>query len=414
VRSLIIVTGAVLSAAPYTALAQTPQAPSGLREFAIDAGHTIVEFSVGFAITKVKGRFAQTRGTILYDAARPENSSVTVVIDAKSIDTGWPHRDEHLRTDDFFDVEKFPTITFQSTRIERRGADLVATGPFTMHGVTKTIAIPFRLLEEPSRGAGSRTLTLYAAGAVRINRKDYGVFGGATHNSWFNALRSATVSDSVDINLEIGGWTDDAASQRPPEIDAAIERIRTSGVPATLDRFRQVKASRTPAEFEPYFRGGDLTVRALIADGRTTEASALARGLVELYPEVGHAHLVYGFALASAGDNAGAERQYAQARAVYRPFVRDPNEKFPQDDPNWYYSDLLVRTAHEFGRAREAVALGRAMTALFPGSARTYAAYGIVLARAGDKAGAAEAYAKALAIDANETRAIEWKRRLDN
>lgn len=397
---------------PVAGAAQAPRATSSPQEFAIDGGHTIVEFSVGFAITKVKGRFTQTRGTILYDAARPESSSVTVIIDANSIDTGWPHRDEHLRTDDFFDVAKYPTIMFQSTRIERRGADLIASGPFTMHGVTKTIAIPFRLLEQPSRGGGSRTLTLYAAGALRISRKDFGVLGGATHNSWFNALRSATVSDSVDINLEVGGWTDDATSQRSPEIDAALERIRTAGVAAQVDRFRQAKASRTPAEFEQLFRGGDLVVRALIADGRVTEAAALARGLAELYPQLAHAHLICGFALASAGDNAGADREYAQAKAVFRPLVRDPNEKFPQDDPNWYYSDLLVRTAHELGRAREAVALGRAMAALFPSSARSHAAYGLALARTGDKAGAAEAYAKALAIDANETRAIEWKRRL--
>ena len=79
-------------------------APPALREYTVDFGHSIVEFSIGFAFSRVKGRFTNAKGTILYDDANPANSSVTMVIEAKSIDTGWPHRDEHLRTDDFFDV----------------------------------------------------------------------------------------------------------------------------------------------------------------------------------------------------------------------------------------------------------------------------------------------------------------------
>src|SRR5262245_32601439 len=119
-------------------LLQAPQRPA-LQEYTIDAGHSIAAFSVGFAFTHVNGRLTETHGTILYDPAAPERSSVTVVIDAKSLDTGWPHRDEHLRTDDFFDVDHFPTITFQSTRLTRSGETWVASGPLTMHGVTKEI-----------------------------------------------------------------------------------------------------------------------------------------------------------------------------------------------------------------------------------------------------------------------------------
>src|SRR4051812_20493236 len=99
---------AVLSlAAPALLPAQSATlVPPHVQEFAIDGGHTIVEFAIRFAFTRVKGRFTDTKGTLLYDAADPARSSITVVIDAKSLDTGWGHRDEHLRTSDFFDVEK--------------------------------------------------------------------------------------------------------------------------------------------------------------------------------------------------------------------------------------------------------------------------------------------------------------------
>ena len=296
-----------------SAFAQTRPA---IQEFALDAGHTIIEFSVGFALTHVKGRFTQPRGTILYNAARPESSSVTLIIDAKSIDTGWQHRDEHLRTSDFFDVEKYPTVTFQSERIVKRGNDWTLYGPFTMHGVTKRIAIPFHFLGEPARGAGSSNLSINAAGSLTISRKEFGILGGSQYNSWFNTLRAATVSDSVSISLEVEGWQD--ASQHP-EIDAAVERIRSEGVNVQIAGLRQVKATR-PAEFAQYFQGGALIVRALMTDKRTADAVALARALAELYPENASAFLVYGQALAQNGDTKGAAAAYANALSI------DPND----------------------------------------------------------------------------------------
>ena len=98
-----------------------PSPAPPLQEYAIDAGHSIVEFSIGFAFSRIKGRFQQVKGTILYDPADPAQSSVTVIIETNSLDTGWPHRDEHLRTSDFFDVERFPTIMFQSEQVKSSG-----------------------------------------------------------------------------------------------------------------------------------------------------------------------------------------------------------------------------------------------------------------------------------------------------
>src|SRR5262245_19115564 len=278
-------------------LAATAASPKlAVQEYAIDSGHSIVEFSVGFALTHIKGRFPQTHGTILYDPAAPERSSVSIVIDAKSIDTGWPHRDDHLRTDDFFDVDRFPTITFQSTSLTRAGDGWTMSGPLTMHGVTKQVAIPFHFVEPPSRRPESGWMILNAVGALRLSRQEFGILGGGKHNSWFNDLRRGTVSDSVAIDLEIEGWLADAGSQRPTGTDAAHERIRANGVEAQLDRLRTARGSKTDAEFADYFHGNDLVVRALIADGRREEAVALSRGLTAIFPQLASAYLVHGFA----------------------------------------------------------------------------------------------------------------------
>src|SRR5262245_8750745 len=393
------------------AAAQPSQRPT-LQEYAVDAGHSIIEFSVGFAVTRIKGRFTQARGTILYDPAAPQRSSVTVVLDAKSIDTGWPHRDDHLRTDDFFDVDRFPTITFQSASLVRTAAGWTMNGSLTMHGVTKSIAIPFRFVQPPSRSPESGWMVLNAVGALRLAWKDFGIPGGSRHNSWFNELRKATVADSVDIDLEIEGWLADAGSQRPSGIDQALERIRTGGVDAQLDRLRAARQGKTDAEFQRYFHGADLVVRALIADGRPADAVAFSRGLLSLFPNLASAYLVHGFALCVSGDARGAAQQYARAREVFRPPVDDPHEKYKQDDEFWYYNDKLVRTALEWGRVPEAVGLAQAVADLYQTAARAHVAVGLARALAGDVPGAGASYARALELDPRETRAIEWQRRL--
>jgi polyisoprenoid-binding protein YceI len=378
-----------------------------LQEFALDAGHSIVEFSIGFAFSRVKGRFTQVHGTILYDPATPANSSITAIIESKSIDTGWPHRDEHLRSNDFFEVERFPTITFQSTRLSPLGPAWVAEGRLTMHGVERSIRLPFHLLQPPTRSPESQWLIVNAAGAIRLARRDFGIMGGSSHNSWFTAARNATMADSVDVSLEIEGWLADAESQRSARVDQAVELIRTSGVNAQLDRFRQLKATTPDSTFERYFQGGDRVVRALIAGARLREAVELSRGLIDLFPQTASAHLVHGFALSASGDAAAAARQYARAREVYRP--APPSE---QVDDWWWYSDQLVRTALEWGRTREAVGLAYALTGIYSTTARAHVTYGLALMASGDTGSAEAAFERALTLDPIETRAIEWKRRL--
>jgi polyisoprenoid-binding protein YceI len=392
--------------------AASPSQRLTIQEYAVDAGHTIVEFSVGFALAHVKGRFPQTHGTILYDPAEPERSSVSVVIETKSLDTGWPHRDEHLRTDDFFDVEKYPTMTFQSTRVDRDGAKWTATGPLTMHGVTKTVTIPFHFLAPPTRSTESRWMLINVAGGLRLSRKEFGILGGRTHNSWFTAARNATVPDSVDVNIELEGYFADAASQRSQSLVDVLDRIKATGVDSQLARLRNARGDKTDAQFAPYVHGADFVVRGLIADGRLPEALVLSRGVTELFPRLATAWLVRGFALSVSGDTRGAAAAYARAREVFTPPVVDPNEKFPQVDDYWYYNDQLVRTALEWGRVREAVGLARVLTDIYGSTARAHVTYGLALTLSGDSTAARAAFARALELDPTETRAIEWQRRL--
>lgn len=393
------------------------QVPAGdaapvLQEYTVDFGHSIVEFSIGFAFSRIKGRFTAAKGTILFDTAQPANSSITMVFETKSIDTGWPHRDEHLRTSDFFDVEKYPTIVFQSDRLVPRDSGWMAYGKLTMHGVRKDIAFPVRLLRPPVRSPESRWMILIAAGSLRLARADFGITGGSVYNSWFDRARAATMADTVDVELEIEGYRADAASQRSPPIEAALERFRVNGVQLEIERLAELKRTRAPAESIGILNGADMVTRALIATGRIADAVALGRAFTELYPTATRAGAVYGMALSASGDSVGAARQYARMREIFRPPVRDPNEKFPQDDENWYWLDLLARTAVDWRMASQAAPLARTIATLYPGTARAHATLGLVLVATGDAQGAARAFERALEVDPRDTRALEWRRRL--
>src|SRR3954470_24874734 len=234
-RCLALLGMTVLAIAPTFVAAQAKLA--SLQQYQLDAGHSIFEFSIGFAFTHVKGRFTDPKGSIIYDPANPENSSVTVIAPAKSLTTGWAHRDEHLMTSDFFDVEKFPTVMFRSTRIRRNGKGFVMDGELTMHGVTKTMTIPL-VLPAPRRSPESGWMILTATSTFKLPRKDFGITGGDKYNSWFTAARQATMSDSVDVSIEVEGWWADAASNHAA-VQGALTRVKTLGVQAQLDTVKR-------------------------------------------------------------------------------------------------------------------------------------------------------------------------------
>lgn len=170
---------------------------TAVRTFAIDKTHSEAAFQVRHLITKVRGRFTDFAGAIEFNGDQPAQSKASFVIQAASIDTNTPDRDAHLRSDDFFAVEKFPTITFESTGITATGGnDYRVAGNLTMRGVTKGIVIPVTHLGSAIDPWGNEKIAF--EGEVTINRKDFGL-------NWNAALEAGgfLVGDDVKISLSI-------------------------------------------------------------------------------------------------------------------------------------------------------------------------------------------------------------------
>jgi len=160
--------------------------------YKIDAVHSEVSFRVRHLVSKTSGRFAKYDGTIVVDNANLSKSSVNVTIDAASLTTDNAGRDKHLSSPDFFDVAKYPTLTFVSTSVkEGAKGKLEVTGAFTLHGVTKTITIPVTSL---GTSAGMKPGTFVAGfeGKVDIKRSEYGM-----------STYIPAVGDEVEISLNI-------------------------------------------------------------------------------------------------------------------------------------------------------------------------------------------------------------------
>jgi len=168
--------------------------------FVVDKGHSEVGFQVThLGISKVRGRFTDFEGQIQIDAAKPEASSVELTIRAASIETGHAGRDKDLRAagSGFFEVDKYPTISFKSTKVEAKGKDLYhVTGDFTMHGVTKALTLPVKALGPITDPRGTAKYGFETA--ATINRKDYGM-------TWHEVMDSGglVVSDEVGISILI-------------------------------------------------------------------------------------------------------------------------------------------------------------------------------------------------------------------
>jgi polyisoprenoid-binding protein YceI len=383
---------------------------ASLQQYQLDAGHSIFEFSIGFAFTHVKGRFTDPKGSIIYDPANPENSSVTVIAPSKSLTTGWGNRDRHLMTSDFFDVEKYPAVVFQSARLRRNGNGngFLMDGVLTLHGVSRAITVPIDI-PAPRRSPESGWMILTATGAFKIARKDFGITGGDKYNAWFTAARQATMSDTVSIDFEVEGWWQDAFTQRSA-VAAALTRVKAIGVQAQVDTVKSRLKPFPDSTLMNYFSGAGYLVRELLE-----EDPAKAVQLAAAWPAVfkgSRTYAVYAHALAVTGDTIGAAKQYAEAKRTFKRKAPDPNEKFPQDDPEWYWLDNLIRTSYERGHIAAARGLARYAAEAFPDIARAQSTYGWTLALSGDTKGAADQFARALQADPNDTRTIEYRRRV--
>lgn len=158
----------------------------------IDTSHTQTGFSVKhFMLSTVRGDFDKTTGTVVIDEADLTRSTVDVTIDVATISTRDQKRDAHLKSPDFFDVAKFPTMTFKSTKVEKAGEGLKVTGDLTMHGVTKPVVLDVTTFTKEMKDPYGNWRRAVSATA-KLNRKDFGVSYGP----------DSVVSDLVNVSIE--------------------------------------------------------------------------------------------------------------------------------------------------------------------------------------------------------------------
>jgi len=163
--------------------------------YTIDPSHSRIGFVARHAmITKIRGSFNEFDGSGYFDAENPANSHLELTIQAASIDTRSPDRDGHLRGNDFFDMEKYPTITFASTAVDKVDDETYkVTGDLTIKDVTKPVTIEFEYAGTAVDPFGNTRLGL--EGSLVVNRKDWGV-------NWNAALEAGGVLVSEKVTLE--------------------------------------------------------------------------------------------------------------------------------------------------------------------------------------------------------------------
>lgn len=167
-------------------------------QYTLDPTHSRIGFAARHAmVTKVRGSFNQFEGSATIDASNPAKSSVSVTIDAASIDTRNAERDAHLRSNDFFEMDTYPKITFASTSVEPLGDDRYRLdGDLTIKGVTKPVSVDFDFTGSAVDPFGNLRVGL--EGSVSVNRKDWGL-------SWNAALETGgfLVGEKVTLEFDI-------------------------------------------------------------------------------------------------------------------------------------------------------------------------------------------------------------------
>jgi polyisoprenoid-binding protein YceI len=188
------------AAAVLTTLAALPLRAESYK---IDPGHSEVGFTIRHMVSNVRGRFNDFSGTVDMDPKAPQKGSVEFSVKATSIDTGNADRDKHLRTADFFDVEKYPEITFKSDSVKPAGKNKYnVAGTLTMHGVSKKVTLPVTFNGEGKDPWGNTRAGFETA--TKLDRKEYGIV-------WNKAIDNGGVLLGDDVNVDINLETVKAA-----------------------------------------------------------------------------------------------------------------------------------------------------------------------------------------------------------
>ena len=203
VFSAILAVAAVSSAASISLAARAS-------EWNVDAAHSNVGFTVRHLVSKVSGGFTDFSGKISFDDKKPEDTKVAITVKSASINTANSKRDDHLRSADFFDAAKYPTLSFTSTKITSTGASTYKLeGNQTLHGVTKPAVYNVEFLGAAKDPEG-KTRAGFSA-TSKINRKDYGL-------AWSKIVESTPmVGDEVEITLQFEAVNADSLTKAAPK-----------------------------------------------------------------------------------------------------------------------------------------------------------------------------------------------------
>jgi polyisoprenoid-binding protein YceI len=305
----------------WTARIAAAQSAAAFREYRVEAAHSLVGFTIGFLGHPVHGRFDDVRGMIVYSPGSLTASAVTVAITTKSINTGSAHRDEHLRSADFFDAAKYPTILFTSRRIERVRDTLMAIGDLTMHGITRSITVPFVQPTPPVADPHGSSLVYFVA-HLRLTRSDFAIAGGSRFNDWFDDVRRRAMSDSVDVDLEVQAW--DSDYERSTRWKGAVDKLLEFGVSKRVAALRELVRAHpntlAGAEWELTEAG-----RALLQRGRPADAVEMLRLVADLFPASASAQTALARGYEALGERTKAEIQVRRALAI------DPDDPWARE-----------------------------------------------------------------------------------
>lgn len=308
---VLLFSGPGVAAAINVAAVHQSSAPE---RYVVDPAHTAVNFAVRhLGLSKVRGSFSAVSGAVFYDSLRAEEASVTVLIETASIDTNNERRDDDLKAN-FFDAERFPWITFQSTRLERAGDGYQLHGLLGIRDSLRAVDFPVELLGGfVDDGSGERRVGF--EGRLRIDRTHFGVVA-PDHPAELRLVIGHDIEIELQVEARIPGYGGTTyASEDGRSIGEELEAVleASGGAAAARERYGEIMAA--PAGF-------DVATRELALLGfRRLQAGDTAGGVVafELYADsqpsatadewLGHAYL-------AAGMGREAARAYEKALAA--------------------------------------------------------------------------------------------------
>lgn len=245
--------------------------------FSIDKSHSKLNFSIGFfGFSDVEGTFGRFGGTIMYNEQDLKKTSISLLMDAGTINTGSSTRDKDLKKENFFDTEKHPLITFKSKEVRKKGRNLMVVGDLTMKGITKELTIPFERTQGRFIDPFWSNLNIGFKGAITLKRNDFGIHGG----SWGEKV----LSEEVKIDFAIVAKQPNTFKWGPRELSAQIDEVMdlilTKGVEASKEKSLALVKGLEKDGFAV-----TLPVKRLMQKYHFNEALAFCDFIMEKFPD---------------------------------------------------------------------------------------------------------------------------------